>query len=105
MQPADPISITLSGATLLSLVTGLGGWFASTFFSGKSKPPKTACANCPYHDDHEKRIRALEASGARMEESIPDIRNALREMRDESREMKKMINAILLRICGAKANQ
>lgn len=48
------------------------------------------CEGCPFHADHETRIRALEAHRARMEESIPDIRNDLRDL-------KGMLNSLLLR--------
>ena len=60
-------------------------------------------ASADHHDDHEKRIsdqeirlRALEAHRARMEEAIPDIRNDLRDM-------KGMLNAVLLRLGGGQA--
>lgn len=98
MQPTDPITITLSGATLLSLFTGIGGWFLNTFLSGKGKPPKTACANCPFHADHEKRIIALELHRARMEEALPAIRNTLHDMQET-------LKTILLRVGGEKNNQ
>lgn len=96
MTPSDPITITLSGATLIGVVTGIGGWFANTFFAGKGKPPKTACANCPYHEDHEKRLRALEVHQAHMEAAIPAIRADIHDV-------KEMLNTLLLRFgAGSK---
>lgn len=68
------------------------------FNGGKGDKPTgkpAPCEGCPFHADHETRIRALEAHRARMEESIPDIR-------DDIRDMKTMLNAVLLRLGGAQ---
>jgi hypothetical protein len=62
----------------------------------RGKPPKQPCTNCPFHEDHEQRIRALEAHRARAEESLGDIR-------DDLREVKGLLNAVLLRLGGAQA--
>lgn len=92
---AQPIDIHLTDIAIISIVTGIGGWFANTFFCGKSKPPKPACANCPYHEDHERRIRVLEANDARTDEAILSIRDTLHNMQET-------LNAILLRVGGAQ---
>ena len=90
MTGAETITVTLPA----SLLSAAAGWFLNQFLAGRAqKPPKTACLNCPYHADHEERIRKLEAHSARMEESIPDIRNDIRDV-------KNMINTVLLRLGG-----
>lgn len=91
---ADAITINTTAYAIVSIVTGVGGWFLRDFFRG-GKAPKQACANCHYHEDHEQRIRALEAHRARAEESLGDIR-------DDLREVKGLLNAVLLRLGGAK---
>lgn len=91
---ADAITINTTATAIVSIVTGVGGWFLRDLLRG-GKAPKQACANCPDLEDHEQRIRALEDHRARAEESLGAIRNDLREV-------KMLLNAVLLRIGGKK---
>ena len=103
---AENITLIIPSAVAGSLLMA-GGQFLYRLLTGKGdktlpgKPAAAPCEGCPFHDDHEKRIsdqeirlRALEAHRARMEEAIPDIRNDLRDM-------KGMLNKLLLRSGGA----
>jgi hypothetical protein len=86
------ITLIIPSAALGSVLT-IGGQFLLRWLGGKGDKPaaKSApCQGCPFHDDHEERIRRLEAHRARMEEALPDIRNDLRDL-------KTMLNTLLLR--------
>ena len=87
------ITLIIPSAALGSVLT-IGGQFLLRWLGGKGdKPaakPGAPCNGCPYHADHEERIRKLEAHRERMEEALPDIR-------DDLRDLKAMLNALLLR--------
>lgn len=88
------ITIIVPSAVAGGLLT-VAGNFVMRWLQGGGKPLPKACANCPYHEDHEKRLRALEAHRARAEESLGDIR-------DDLREVKGLLNAVLLRLGGGQ---
>ena len=88
------ITLIVPSAVAGSLLTVAGNFLLRWWQGGK--PPQKACANCPYHEDHEKRLRSLEAHRARAEESLGDIR-------DDLRDVKGLLNAVLLRLGGVQA--